>query len=66
MDLSRVLAELRWELERLDAAIVSLERLNEEGRKRGRPPKMVADIKPPGAAGRPGRRRAAEGGEEST
>lgn len=52
MDLSKVLAELRQELERLDAAIVSLERLKEEGRsRRGRPPKTVDGVKDSGAAG---------------
>ena len=40
MDLDKVLAQLRAELENLDAAIVSLERLQTEGRRRGRPPKM--------------------------
>ena len=65
MDLSKVLAELHWELERLDAAILSLERLDEEGRKRGRPPKALADAKPPGAAAKPVRKRAAEGSEEN-
>jgi hypothetical protein len=42
MDLDKVLAQLRAELENLDAAIVSLERLQTEGRRRGRPPKMQA------------------------
>jgi hypothetical protein len=39
MDLSKVLAQLRAELQNLDAAILSLERLQHEGRRRGRPPK---------------------------
>jgi hypothetical protein len=43
MDLSKVLAELRAELENLDAAILSLERLQQEGRRRGRPPKALAE-----------------------
>lgn len=47
MDLSKVLEELHQELERLDAAILSLERLKEEGRKRGRPPKLLTDVKRP-------------------
>jgi len=52
MDLSKVLAELRQELERLDSAIVSLERLKEEGRsRRGRPPKTGNDDKDSGPAG---------------
>jgi hypothetical protein len=45
MDLVRVLAQLREELANLDAAIFSLERLQQEGgsRKRGRPPKAVSE-----------------------
>ncbi len=42
MDLDKVLAQLRAELENLDAAIVSLERLQTEGPRRGRPPKQLA------------------------
>jgi hypothetical protein len=42
MDLDKVLAQLRAELENLNAAIVSLERLQTEGPRRGRPPKLVA------------------------
>ena len=42
MDLAKVLAELRQELVNLDAAILSLERLKAEGRRRGRPPKLLA------------------------
>lgn len=44
MDLSKVLAELRMELENLNAAIVSLERLQQEGRRRGRPPKILSQL----------------------
>jgi BMFP domain-containing protein YqiC len=40
MDLDKVLAQLREELENLDAAIASLERLQTEGPRRGRPPKL--------------------------
>jgi hypothetical protein len=43
MDLSKVLAQLREELENLDAAIISLERLQHEGRRRGRPPKALSE-----------------------
>ena len=39
MDLDKVLAQLREELENLDAAILSLERLQQPGPRRGRPPK---------------------------
>jgi len=42
MDLTKVLAQLRKELANLDAAIASLERLQVEGRRRGRPPKALA------------------------
>lgn len=45
MDLVKVLAQLHAELENLEAAIVSLERLQQEGRRRGRPPKLLAEIK---------------------
>ena len=44
MDLSKVLAQLRTELENLDAAILSLERLQQEGRRRGRPPKALSEV----------------------
>ena len=47
MDLRKVLAELRQELERLDAAILSMERLQVEGRRRGRPPKLLAGLRRP-------------------
>jgi hypothetical protein len=43
MDISKVLSDLRHELENLDAAIWTLERLQQAGpRKRGRPPKSVS------------------------
>jgi len=42
MDLDKVLAQLRAELENLGAASVSLERLQAEGPRRGRPPKLLA------------------------
>lgn len=41
MDLVKVLADLRAELANLDAAIASLERLQERGRRRGRPPQWL-------------------------
>lgn len=45
MDLNKVLAQLREELENLDAAILSLERLHQEGpRRRGRPPKALSNL----------------------
>ena len=45
MDLNRALGDLREELQRVNAAIASLERLKSAGPKRGRPPKLPA--KPP-------------------
>jgi len=48
MDLPKVLAELRIELENLDAAILSLERLQREGPTRGRPPKLLSELKKAG------------------
>ena len=45
MDLNKVLTELRQELNNLDAAILSLERLQLEGKRRGRPPKLLSEIK---------------------
>jgi len=44
MDLNKVLVQLREELENLDAAILSLERLQREGRPRGRPPKALSHL----------------------
>ena len=52
MDLSKVLSQLRDELEHLDAAILSLERLQQEGRRRGRPLKSVTDPNKARAAGK--------------
>ena len=45
MDLEKVLAQLHQELEQLDAAILSLERLQTEAPRRGRPPKALAEIR---------------------
>jgi hypothetical protein len=53
MDLYKVLAELREELENLDAAILSLERLQQDGRPGSRPPKALAPF--PKTAGAPGK-----------
>jgi len=44
MDLNKVLVQLREELENLDAAILSLERLQRDGRPRGRPPKALSHL----------------------
>ena len=50
MDLTKVLAQLREELANLDAAIFSLERLQQEGRRRGRPPKAATQFRHNSAA----------------
>jgi hypothetical protein len=51
MDLSRVLKQLRNELEYLDAAILSLERLQARDRRRGRPAKALVGLKHARAVG---------------
>jgi hypothetical protein len=43
MDLAKVLASLHEELDSLNAAIATLERLQQGGRRRGRPPKLVQE-----------------------
>lgn len=45
MDLEKVLAQLRAELENIDTAILSLERLQRRGVRRGRPPSWLANLK---------------------
>jgi hypothetical protein len=42
MDLAKVLAHLHEELDNLNAAIATLERLQQRGRRRGRPPRLVS------------------------
>ena len=51
MDLKKVLSELRLELERLDAAILSMERLSKAGKRRGRPPKLLSELRRPKPTG---------------
>jgi hypothetical protein len=43
MDLAKVLANLHEELDSLNAAIGTLERLQQGGRRRGRPPRLVEE-----------------------
>jgi hypothetical protein len=43
MDLAKVLANLHEELDSLNMAIATLERLQQGGRRRGRPPKPVQE-----------------------
>jgi hypothetical protein len=45
MDLTKVLAQLRQELDHIDAAILSLERLQAKEARRGRPPRALVEIK---------------------
>jgi len=47
MDLNTVLEQLRRELLHLDAAILSLERLQSKTTRRGRPPKALAMLRKP-------------------
>lgn len=47
MDLTTVLEQLRRELIHIDAAIVSLERLQAKTNRRGRPPKALAMLRKP-------------------
>ena len=54
MDLSKVLSQLREELANLDAAIASLERLKNDGPRRGRPPKALAQANKAAAASQAG------------
>ncbi len=54
MDVMKILAELRQEREQLEEAIMSLERLaRNRGRRRGRPPAWMTEVKrrgrPPGS-----------------
>ena len=63
MDLDKVLAALREELANLDAAILSLERLQQPGPRRGRPPKALARLAKASNAGKAD--SAVEGPEES-
>jgi hypothetical protein len=59
MDLSKVLEQLRKELAHLDAAILSLERLQAKEARRGRPPKMLAELRNASPTAQPGGRRQA-------
>jgi hypothetical protein len=45
MDLSIVLEQLRRELEHLDAAILSLGRLQANAARRGRPPRALTELR---------------------
>jgi hypothetical protein len=64
MDLAKMLAELREELANLDSAILSLKRLQAEGKRRGRPPKALAEARKK-IKGSPGRRNPKRPSEET-
>ena len=58
MDINKMLAELRLEREHIEEAIMTLERLARgRGRRRGRPPAWMSQIKrrgrPPGSKNKP-------------
>ena len=58
MDINKMLTELRLEREQIEEAIMTLERLARgRGRRRGRPPAWMTQIKrrgrPPGSKNRP-------------
>ena len=64
MDLTKVLAQLRLELDHIDAAIISLERLQATESRRGRPPKAMLQLRKAKPAAHPpvrGARRAQRG-----
>jgi hypothetical protein len=44
MDIAKVLSQLREELQAIDAAIISLERLQSGAKRRGRPPASLAAV----------------------
>ena len=58
MDLIKMLADLRHERQQIEEAILTLERLaNGRGKRRGRPPAWMSELKrrgrPPGSKNRP-------------
>ncbi len=51
MDINKILDELKAEREQVEMAIVSLERLGAaQGKRRGRPPKWLSEVKAAAAA----------------
>jgi len=63
MDLSKVLEQLRRELAHVDAAILSLERLQAKVARRGRPPKALSELRKTHLAPKNPGRRQAHGGQ---
>lgn len=54
MDVNKMLAELRQEREKIEQAILTLERLAlGQGRRRGRPPAWMSNLEAPKRRGRP-------------
>jgi len=58
MDIGKMLADLRAERDQIEEAIVTLERLAAgRGKRRGRPPKWITEVKrrgrPPGSKNQP-------------
>jgi hypothetical protein len=66
MDLSKVLEQLRRELVHLDAAIVSLERLQAKVGRRGRAPRALTERRKTRAAPKPATRRQTRRGPPTT
>ncbi len=66
MDISKILEQLRKELGHLDAAILSLEKLQENGVRRGRPPKALSFLNQPLPTLRPGGMRRRVRGADPT
>ena len=71
MDVTKILAELRQEREQIEEAIMSLERLARgRGRRRGRPPAWMTEVKrrgrPPGSKNKPKTEKSASGSAKAT
>ncbi len=66
MDVVTIINELRRELERIDALILALESL-QSGRRRGRPPKALQDLRAGRVPGNsPATKRAAQAVQEAS
>lgn len=64
MDVTKILADLRQEREQIEEAILSLERLaSGRGRRRGRPPRWMAEAKKRGRP--PGKKTKSEAGPKT-
>jgi hypothetical protein len=65
MDIGKVLDQLRKELQHLDAAIESLQRLHRKELRRGRPPKSRPRLKQASSLGESGEARKEDPGRSS-